>query len=167
MKVSRTNLGVTSDVKNRYLSFSLGDEEYAVPLLKIKEVIAVPEITPVPFTPKHFLGIMNLRGQIISIMDLRTKFQMTTADLTEETAVIIVELDSLFLGMIVDSVDRVLNLTEADMSPPPEFFDKGKGATVTGVARKDEKLILLLDVSKTLDVDDLVAVKKGGEQNAA
>jgi purine-binding chemotaxis protein CheW len=153
--------------KNRYLSFLLGEEEYAVPLLKIKEVIAVPEVTPVPFTPAHFLGITNLRGQIISILDLRIKLKMKETAKSEETAVIIVEFDNLYLGMVVNFVNRVLNLSENEISPPPELFETGSGAAIVGIARIDSKLILLLDIAKTLDVEDLAAMQKHRGQNVA
>jgi purine-binding chemotaxis protein CheW len=167
MRQSASHLVVTGDAKNRYLVFSLGTEEYAIPLLSIKEVIAVPETTPVPFTPVHFKGIINLRGQIISIVDLRSKFKMGSIEKTEETAVIIVQLESVCLGMIVDSVNRVLNLSHEDISSPPDLFETGLGASVTGVARKDSKLILLLDIAKTLNVEDLLAIKTSGDQNVA
>src|SRR5258708_2612365 len=115
------------DKLGRYLSFSLGKEEYAIPLLKVKEVIAVPDTTPVPFTPAHFLGMMNLRGQVISVVDLRLKLGMKKVDRTEETAVIIIDLDPIFLGIVVDSVNKVLNLTEGEISNPPELLDKKNG----------------------------------------
>jgi purine-binding chemotaxis protein CheW len=86
---------------NRYLSFSLGTEEYAIPLLAVKEVIAMPEFTSVPYTPSHFLGIMNLRGQVISVMDLRKKLGIKPGS-TAETAVIICDLSPLCIGVVVD-----------------------------------------------------------------
>lgn len=149
---------------NRYLSFALGKEEYAIPLLKVKEVIAMPEVTPVPFTPPHFLGIMNLRGQVISIIDLRKKLGMGTTETTAETPIIIANLEPLYLGVVVDSVNKVLSLTAAELSSAPEFLEGTSGAAITGVARKDSKLILLLDIAKTLNVEDLTVLQQNGQK---
>lgn len=105
---------MSQDEVNRYLNFSLGEEEFAIPLLSVKEVIAVPETTPIPHTPPHFLGIMNLRGQVISVIDLRKKFSINTKN-TEETSVIILDLKNHFLGVVVDSVTSVLAIKNSDI----------------------------------------------------
>ncbi len=150
----------TKESAQRYLSFSLGVEEYAIPLLKVKEVIAVPETTPVPFTPTHFLGMMNLRGQVISVIDLRLKLGMPKSERTEETAVIIVDLNPIFLGVVVDSVNKVLSLEGSEVSAPPELLDAKNSDYLTGVARKDSKLILILEIAKALDVQDMEAISQ-------
>jgi purine-binding chemotaxis protein CheW len=151
----------------RYLAFSLGREEYGVPLLSVKEVIAIPEITPVPFTPAHFLGITNLRGQIVSVIDLRRKFALENAERSDETALVILDLEQVLLGVVVDSVNEVVSLSESEVSDPPEMLDVRAGAFLTGVARKNEKLILLLDVAKTLEVDDLAAINRSSGSEAS
>lgn len=144
----------------RHLSFSLGAEEYAVPLLQVKEVIAVPETTPVPFTPKHFLGMMNLRGQVISVIDLRIKLGMPSQTKTDETAVIIVDLNPIYLGVLVDSVNSVLTFKPSEVSDPPELLGTQNGDYLTGVARVDSKLILIMDIAKALDVQDMLTLQK-------
>lgn len=156
-KKSNSKAGAGSDAA-RFLIFSLNDEQYAVPLLKVKEVIALTETTPVPFSPIHFKGIMNLRGQVISIIDLRTKLKMPKTESSTETAIIILDLSILSLGIIVDSVESVLALNKEEIQPPP---DVGGSDTryITGVARKDKKLILLLDIERTLSVDDIKIMK--------
>lgn len=151
---------------DRYLSFSLGEEEYGIPLLNVKEVLAVPKITPIPFTPPHFLGVMNLRGQIVSTIDLRKKFGMKEVTMNHETVLIIVNLDPVFLGVVVDSVNKVLNATKAEISEPPDLLDVCPGTFLTGVVRKDMKLILLLDIAKTLDIEDLVAIQQNSNKAA-
>lgn len=156
----------TQESSHKYLTFSLGTEEYGIPLLKVKEVIAVPEITPVPFVPKHFLGIMNLRGQIISVLDLRSKFGTTgplAGEGDEGRVIIILNLDPVCLGVMVDTVNKVVSLSDEEVSTPPEMLDSQKGATITGVARKDEKLIILLDIASSIDVADLTHIKKNTE----
>ncbi|HAR43141.1 MAG TPA: chemotaxis protein CheW [Bdellovibrionales bacterium] len=149
----------------RYLNFGLGPEEYAISLQAVKEVIAVPEITPVPYTPSHFLGIMNLRGQVISVIDLRLKFAIK-ADSTPETAVIIVDLKDHSLGMIVSSVNSVLALDEADVSPKPEIHSSKNTDYITGVAKKDKKLVLLLDIAKALSAEEHAAINRATAQPA-
>jgi purine-binding chemotaxis protein CheW len=144
----------------RFLAFTLCQEEYAVPLLKVKEVIALTEITPVPYTPSHFKGIMNLRGQVISVIDLRLKFRMSKADTTQETAIIILDLNPLSFGVIVDSIDSVLAVEASDLRPPPDVESQVKNDYITGVTRKDNKLVLILDIDRTLSLDDLKALKK-------
>ena len=143
----------------RFLSFSLGKEEYAIELLSVREVIGMPGITPVPHTPPHFLGIMNLRGQVISVMDLRKKFGFPTTA-TQETAVVILNFHDLSLGVVVDSVNSVLNPDPETLSPKPELQGSPSTEFVTGVYRKDNQLVLLLDIAKALNLDDHKAIHR-------
>jgi purine-binding chemotaxis protein CheW len=151
--------------RERFLSFSLGAEEYAVPLLAVREVIALPEYTPVPYTPSYFLGIMNLRGQVISIMDLRQKLGIKPG-IDTETAVIICDLNGASIGVVVDSVNTVLNPDHADISEKPEIQSNRPTDYITGVYRKDKKLILFLDLSRSLSLEDHAAVRKSAEVRA-
>lgn len=155
----------TSGDTERFLSFSLGPEEYAIPLLGVREVIAVPEITPVPHTPPHFLGMMNLRGQVISIIDLRLKFNIK-AEKTGETAVIICDLGGCSLGVVINSVNSVLALTEADIAPKPEIQSQKSTEYITGVAKRDGRLVLLLDIYKALSVQEHAAISKAAVKKA-
>ncbi len=141
---------------SRYLSFRLGNEEYAVPLLAVKEVIAVPEITRVPATPPHFLGIMNLRGQVISVIDLRQKLGIKPQT-TAETAVIICDLGQLSIGVVVDSINMVLAPTEADLSEKPEISSNRSTDYITHIYRKDKTMVLFLDIRKALNMEDHAA----------
>ncbi len=148
----RGGVPVSGDIQ-RYLAFSLGTEEYAVPLLSVKEVIAIPEVTSIPSAAAHFLGIMNLRGTIISIIDLRTKLGIKS-ERTSETAVIICDLETVCLGVVVNCVNSVLALREGDIHPKPEVQSSKKTDYIRGVTRKQDKLVLLLDIAKALDVAD-------------
>jgi purine-binding chemotaxis protein CheW len=144
----------------RFLTFSLGQEEYAVPLLRVKEVMAVTETTPVPYTPSHFLGIMNLRGQVISVIDLRLKFKMKKAETTSETAIIIADLAPISLGVVVDSINSVLSLSPDEIRPRPQIESNPGSDYILGVAAKDSRLILLLDLIKALSMDDQAAIQQ-------
>jgi purine-binding chemotaxis protein CheW len=143
----------------RYLCFNLGKEEFAIPLLSIKEVIGFPEVTPVPQSPTHFLGIMNLRGQVISVMDLRLKLGLKTMK-SEETSVIILDLGGHNLGVVVDQVNSVQLLTKEEISNKPVVENSKTHEYITGVFRKEEKLILLLDIAKALSIEDRSAMAK-------
>jgi purine-binding chemotaxis protein CheW len=144
---------------NRYLCFTLGSEEYAVPLLAVKEVIALPDVTAVPCTPPHFVGIMNLRGQVISVLDLRTKLGIKPRP-DAETAVIICDLNPNSIGVVVDSVNSVLNPSPEQISEKPEIQSKQNTDYITGVFRHDEKLVLFLDIAKSLSVGDQQAIAR-------
>ena len=145
-----------SDSRTRYLSFALGSEYFAIPLLEVKEVIALADVTPIPFTPEYLLGIMNLRGQVISVIDLRKKFGIKTNKSTE-TAVIICHLSPLCLGIVVDSVDAVLAPASNELSAKPEIESNIKTDYITHVFQKDARLILFLNLAKTLSVEEHLA----------
>ena len=143
----------------RFLCFSLGAEEYAIPLLVVREVIAMPEYTPVPYTPTYFLGIMNLRGQVISVMDLRQKLGLTPKS-DAETTVIICDLNGIALGVVVDSVNTVVSPMPEEISPKPEIQSNRPTDYIKGVYRKDKRLILFLDLAKSLNLEDREAIEK-------
>lgn len=144
---------------SRYLCFNLASEEFAIPLISVREVIGVPEVTPIPQSPAHFLGIMNLRGQIISVLDLRTKFGIKNSR-TEETAVIILDLGENHIGVMVDQVNSVVELTESEITERPPMDSVKLAESIRGVFRKNDKLILLIDVLKTLSLDDKKTINK-------
>lgn len=147
---------------DRRLSFTLGDQRFAIPLLSVKEVIAVPGLTPVPFTPAHFLGIMNLRGQVISVIDLKKKLEIRGQSKAEanERAVIICDIRPLTLGIVVDSVDAVLSPDRNQIMPKPEGTGAKHSAFITGIFNHNKELILLLDIAAALDVADIAAIEQ-------
>lgn len=147
---------------NRFLVFSLQNENYAIPLLSVREVIAMPEVTPVPQSPAHFVGIMNLRGQIISILDLRQKFGLKP-QFNPETSVVILDLDGSSLGVVVDSVNSVINPTETELSDPPDLEQTKNSEAIIKIYRDKNSMILILDVWKMLSKSE----KKHLENKAA
>lgn len=158
--MSDPNKTAGNEVGERFLCFSLGQEEFAMPLLKVREVIAMPDVTPVPHTPSYFIGIMNLRGQVISVLDLRKKLGIKFGA-GAETSVIISDLGHMSLGLVVDSVNSVLAPQPGEVSPTPEIHSQMNANYLTGVYRKDKRLILFLDVGRALDVDDHKALQAG------
>lgn len=144
---------------DRHLIFALGSEEYSVPLLCVKEVIETPDITPVPHTPAYYLGIMNLRGQVISVIDLRLKLKGVRQELGKKTAIIILDFGSFCLGIAVSAVNRVIALRPEDIKERPRMESSENSEYIMGVTYRDKKLILLLDVSKALNVNDLSIIQ--------
>ncbi len=145
---------------DRFLEFSLGDENYAIPLLDVREVIAIPNTTPIPYAPAHFVGIMNLRGQVISILDLRKKMNIQEKQDNEEAAVIIVDLNPIFVGVIVDSVNTVLAIGESEVSPAPSL-ENLKSDYIHGIYRKNDSMTILVDIGKLLDIRDMKVIQEG------
>jgi purine-binding chemotaxis protein CheW len=153
-KASKKGIAVTL---NRYLEFCLGEEEYAIPLLMVREVISVPETTPIPKSPPHFLGIMNLRGQIISVVDMRKKLKLV-AKAEKEEAVIIVDIGGINIGVVVDSINKVLAFSQEEICEMPEIEQQINTQYILGVFKKEHSLTILLDVAKVLDLQDMQAI---------
>lgn len=150
----------------RYLCFSLGKDKFAIPLLQVKEVIADVETTNIPQAPSHFKGIMNLRGQVISVIDLRVKLKAGKPEKTPETTIVILDLSPLVLGVIVDSVDSVIEYENEDISPAPDTESSLKADYIVGVARSEKSLTLLLNLRMVLNADDFKTMKAQGGKAA-
>ncbi len=142
-------------VQGKYLTFVLCDEEYGLGILKVREIIGIQDITPVPQTPDFVEGVINLRGKVIPVVDLRLKFGMPKTDYTKETCIIVVDVDSLLMGTIVDTVSEVLDIKEGEIEPPPSFGQKVDVGFILGIGKVNEKVIILLDVDKVLSLEEL------------
>lgn len=140
---------------DRFLCFTLGGEEYAIPLLAVKEVIAPPEITPVPQCPPYFLGIMNLRGQIISVIDMRTKLGIKPSA-GSENAIIICDVQPNPMGIMVDAINSVHAPSADEMSGKPELRAQKSADHIAAVFRSRESLVLILDIERALDLPKVV-----------
>ena len=139
--------------ESRYLSFSLGEEHFALPLLEVKEVLAQPEVTPVPHTPAYFLGVMNLRGQVISVMDLRTRLGIKQRPDNLECVVIICRLGDFTVGITVDAVNSVLAPQPEEISGSLELTGSKGQEYIAGVYRNQQQLVLLLNVARALGLE--------------
>lgn len=156
-----------ADTSDRYLAFLLGKEQYAIPLLQVKEVIEMSEPTPIPQTPSYFKGVINLRGQVISVLDLRSKLQLSKIENGPKTSIIILDLEpSLCLGVIVDRINNVLAFHPEDVSPAPDTLTP-KEQYLTGVARRENRMTLILDIRAALSIQDMTAVKETLQKLAA
>ncbi len=143
---------------SRFIEFSLGKEDYAIPLLMVREVISVPDTTPIPKSPPHFLGIMNLRGQVISIVDLRKKMKVEGNKQDKEEAVIIVDVGGMNIGVVVDSINKVLAFSSDEICEMPEVENQLNTQFINGVYKKENSLTVLLDIAKVLDIKDMEAI---------
>lgn len=137
----------------KYLSFVLGEEEYGIEILTVREIISVIEITTIPGMPHFIKGVINLRGNVIPVIDLRLKFGMPEKEYDKETCTIVVNMHDHFMGIIVDTVSEVLNIVEDQIDPPPSL-----GATINtdfiyGMGKVKEKVVILLDISNVLSAE--------------
>ena len=145
----------------KHLLFSLSEESYGISLSVVKEVIALTNITKIPNVPKYFYGLINLRGTIISVIDMRIKLDLKQADYESgKTCIIIVDIDEFTLGFIVDDISSVVNLHEDQIESNLQVDGSVNKEYVCGVARQqDQSLILLLDVEKVLNIEELKLIK--------
>ena len=145
----------------KYLTFLLGREEFAIQVLKVREIMGIQDITAVPQTPAYVKGVINLRGKVIPVVDLRLKFGMSEMDYTQRTCIIVVQVHSagvvLHTGIIVDAVSEVLNLVAGDIEDTPDFGD-GCGSSamyLLGMAKVKGKVKILLDIDRVLSAQEV------------
>ena len=142
------------DKEGKYLTFSLADEEYGIGILKIKEIIGMLPITSVPQTPEFVKGVINLRGKVIPVMDLRLRFGMPPIEYSERTCIIVVEIagasGTLSTGVIVDAVSEVIAIKDEDIEDTPEFGTTLDTEFISGMAQKDGGIKILLDIDSVL-----------------
>lgn len=147
----------------KYLTFVLAKEEYGIPILKVREIIKLLEITSIPKTPGYIKGVINLRGKIIPIMDLRLKFGLEEMEYNERTCIIVVEITlretRRLMGLIVDTVSEVANLTTDQIEPAPEYGNQSNQGYLTGVGKVKERVILLLDIEQILSNEESILLK--------
>jgi len=138
----------------KYLTFALADEEYALPVLKVREIIKMMEITQVPKVPPHVKGVINLRGKVIPIVDLRLKFGFPAQEATERTCIIVVDAalngSRGALGFVVDGVSEVMNIVAEEIEPTPDFGEQVNTAYMQGVAKRGNHVKMLLDLERVL-----------------
>ena len=144
--------------EGKYLTFALGSEEYGLEILKVREIICYMEITAVPQTPHYVKGVVNLRGQVIPVIDLRAKFGMEAAEVTEETCIIVVETSNsnrkFSTGIVVDRVQEVLDIAGEDIEGTPEFGSAVNTDFILGMGKIGDSVKILLDIDRVLASDD-------------
>jgi purine-binding chemotaxis protein CheW len=157
-QIEQTNKAL-QDKEGKYLTFALGSEEYGLEILKVREIIGYMDITAIPQMPGHIKGVINLRGQVIPVIDLRAKFGMETAKVTEETCIIVVEIHQsgrkFSTGIVVDHVQEVLDIDGENIEESPQFGSSVNTDFILGMGKVGESVKILLDIDKVLVADDL------------
>ncbi len=144
----------------KYLTFQLANEEFGIRVLKVREIMGVQEITAVPQTPHHVKGVINLRGKVIPVIDLRLKFGLPAAEYTQRTCIIVAQVagehsSTLLMGIVVDGVSEVLNLSGQEIEDTPDFGEDIGGEYLLGMAKVKGKVKILLDIDRILSAHDL------------
>ncbi|MBW1702950.1 MAG: purine-binding chemotaxis protein CheW [Deltaproteobacteria bacterium] len=151
------------DREGKYLTFVLDKEEYGIGILKIKEIIGMMPITPVPQTPDYVKGVINLRGKVIPVVDLRLRFGMDEIGYTERTCIIVVEIEGqagiILIGIVVDAVSEVLNIKGEDIEDTPTFGTKLDTEYILGMAKMEGGVKILLDIDQILTHQELESVR--------
>lgn len=155
---------------NQYLTFELNGEVFALDITQVREVLDFTSVTKVPNTPDFMCGVINLRGGVVPVVDMRRKFGMPCFETTVNTCIIIAEVsiddETTVLGALVDSVQEVLVLESGQIEPPPRLGAKMKTDFIRGMGRQDDRFIILLDIDRVFASDELVLVHSLREQES-
>lgn len=155
---------VMGEKEGKYLTFTLADEEYGIGILKIKEIIGMMPVTSVPQTPDFVKGVINLRGKVIPVMDLRLRFGMEAIDYTDRTCIIVVEItgetEKVMIGIVVDTVSEVLNIKAEEIEEPPGFGTKLDTDYILGMAKMEGGVKILLDIDRVLRSEEITLLER-------
>ena len=156
------------DKEGKYLTFTLAAEDYGLEILKVREIIGMMDVTAVPQTPEYVKGVINLRGRVIPVIDLRLKFGLEEAEYGERTCIIVVEVQSqvgsVQMGVVVDSVSEVLNINGEEIEPPPSFGARLKTQYILGIAKAKGTIKILLDIDKVLTGEEMAGLESLASQ---
>jgi purine-binding chemotaxis protein CheW len=156
------------DGPRQYLTFMLGGEMFAVGILNVKEIIEYGSVTPVPMMPPFIRGVINLRGAVVPVIDLSSRFGNPPSEITRRTCIVIIEVhqgeESQDIGIIVDAVVNVLEIPPGDIEPPPSFGARIRTDFITGMGKLNGRFVIILDLDKVLSVEEISLLTQIGEQ---
>jgi len=157
-------MSVTEITETRqYLTFRLGDEVFATDVAKVREVLDFTTITKIPRTPDFMSGVINLRGNVVPVVDLRLCFDMSKTEKTVNTCIVVVEMvldgDSSVIGALADSVEEVIDLEPEHIQPPPRIGTKIRTDFIKGMGKRDAQLIMILDIDRVFSADELSVIR--------
>ena len=165
------NIYGSEQAVQQFLTFLIGGEEYAISLLKVREIIEYDVVTKVPKTPEWVRGVINLRGSVVPVVDLAVKFRQPLSEIGKLTCIVIAEVqcegESTVMGVIVDAVSQVIDLRAEDIEAPPTFGTRVKVDYLLGMARAGKKFCLMLDTDKVLSTDELLELATAAEESLA
>lgn len=150
----------TSDTILQLVSFNIGDEEFGVDILGVQEINRMTEVTRVPNAPSYVEGVINLRGKVIPVIDLRKRLMMATRGHDQDTRIIVVEIDGKVIGFVVDKVNEVLRIPQSVTEAPPSMVSGIKSDYITAIGKLTDRLIILLDLDKILSDDEKAQVSQ-------
>ncbi|MBU0984478.1 MAG: chemotaxis protein CheW [candidate division Zixibacteria bacterium] len=151
-------MGAADTDELQLVSFNIGSEEFGVDILKVQEINRMVDITKVPQAPHYVEGVINLRGKVIPIVDLRKRFNLELKEHDKNTRIVVVDILGNIMGMIVDAVSEVLRLPASTIEPPPEIVTGINSDYIKGVAKLEDRLLIFLDLSRVIDVDEMAGV---------
>jgi len=145
-----------NDTVSRWVTFMLDNETYGIDVMQVREVLRAPEISPVPGAPPYVLGIINLRGNVVAIIDTRTRFGLSMRDADDASRILILEASDHVVGFMVDSVREVVELRGSDLESPPDTGSSESARFITGLCNRKDGLLILVDANKLLSEEELV-----------
>lgn len=147
----------------KFLTFTLGDESYGIEIIYVTEIIGIQPITQIPEVPNYVKGIINLRGKIIPVIDVRLKFKKNEVDYNDRTCIIVVDINETSVGLIVDNVSEVLDIADENIVPPPDVKTGFQNRYIKGVGKVEEDVKLLLDCNKLFEEREVEFLEKVGD----
>lgn len=160
-EVLEKTLGVEEDTqKGKFLTFLLGKEVYAIEIKFVIEIIGIQPITELPESPTYVKGIINLRGKIIPVMDVRLRFKKKPVEYNDRTCIIVVEVQDISVGLIVDNVSEVLSITDEDIVPPPDMNKRTENKYIKAIGKVENEVKLILDCEKLMNENDMEAISQ-------
>jgi len=158
MKIASTDADAVAQLAGKYLTFRLTKEEYGIEILKVREIFGMQEITSVPGVPEYVKGVINLRGRIIPVIDLRLKFGFIETEYNKETCIIVVLIEEILVGIIVDTVSEVVDIPGDDIEQSPSFGAETPTEYLRGMGKVKERVIILLNVEKVFSAQEISSI---------
>lgn len=154
----------TTSAQHQYLTFLLASEEYGLEILKVQEIRGYTAVTPIPHAPPHIKGVMNLRGAVVPVVDLASRFGGKASQITRRSCIVILELtcdeEAQVIGVVVDAVNEVLEIAASEIEPPPTFGTRIRTDFIQGMGKVQERFVIILNVNNVLSTDDLLILGK-------
>ncbi len=154
---SDSNMAANDD-SGQFLTFTLQNEEYGIEILRVQEIKGFSKITPIPNAPHFVRGVMNLRGTVVPVIDLRARFSMTEKEYDQFTCIVVVNVGSRVVGLVVDTVSDVLNIPTDAIADPPELATSSETSCITGMGKLGERIVMLLDTGRLVGAEALEGV---------
>jgi purine-binding chemotaxis protein CheW len=155
----------------QYVTFSLGDELFGVEVTRAREILSLTPVTKVPQTPDYLLGVINLRGQVVPVIDMRLKLNLPVSEETEDTCIIVVEVqvdgEAIIVGALADAVREVLEIRSDQIEPAPRLGTRLKTEFISGMGKVEEQFLILLNIDRVFSSDELAIVQDAGQVSAA